>query len=259
MSDAQQHPSYVFPLKPGVILPHFDWPTWPPQAKPKPPAPHSAAAYFTNPDARLRPVEPSLGPRLYFTKEAPNLPITQYNFPTLYRDIHAMLQRAGLGHYNLFIREDYRGTAGSNVQTKLIILSAKQMSTQTYESMLYEVGHEIGHQWRHTHDKEKPIPIRGGNFIHFRDYKNHLQDTAKRDEAEADLMGFCLLGSAEPMRKAWEVLGFHRETGTHPSTTRRLAAVEAASPYDCFHFGLHSLLVPPVTPRVPKAAQQKHK
>ncbi|MFM9889955.1 MAG: hypothetical protein ACKVOE_04815 [Rickettsiales bacterium] len=248
MSEAPKHTPSTLPLKPGVPPDHYIWPVltrdFPPQAV----APHSAAAYFTNPDSRLRPREPYPGPRPYFTKEAPELKITPYNFPDLYADLHTMMRQANLDGYRFHIRPKVDGIAGHSHAKKIIILGADQMNVQNYESFLFEVGHELGHEWRFTYDHAKPVPIRAGGFPTIRDYALHREETAKRDEVEADMISVCLLGKIQPMMHAWEVIGYRVESGNHPSTARRVEAVKAMHPSDC--------PVPGMLPPIPRYLQK---
>ena len=243
-NDQQWHP----PFLPGVS-PKPDLWAW--HVKP---TPHSAGVYFTNADARLRPRESFIGPQLYFLDDTSRLEITPYNFPELYADLKRMERHADVHGYRFYILPVVANIARHIPSERAIILSAQQMSAQKYEDFLFWAGHEIGHAWRFAHDRAKPVPIHGGNFINHRDYTNQKVDTAKRDEVEADLAAACLLGSIQPALNAFENFRKYGESSEYPSTERRIAALKAMSPFDCTHFDLNYTFKPLPTPKLMRPA-----
>jgi hypothetical protein len=188
--------------------------------------------YFTNLDARLRPVEPSVGPQIYFMTKGEDLKVTPYNFPELHALFEQFKRHASSEPYSLYIAEYYPNKAYIDRTKQTITISLDQLNMNSFESIQFLMGHELGHLWhdKHAH-KHSSLP-------------HHQAFTAEKFlEVEADMFARCLSGNTQAIMRGIRMMGINQEGDTHPSTQRRLAAVIATSPYDCIPFGLNSLIV----------------
>lgn len=216
MTDASHSSSPVIPYRKGVMPANTQYPF------PDP--------VFTNPDPRLRP-QSSIGSQngTYFRYDS-HLPVTQYNFPELFKVIAATLKRSGMEEYSLYIIKDYVPRAGVDFDGRRIYISLDQLNANDFSSIQFLVDHELGHAWQNKYPGAPHVTIRSETLK-----QNY------RYEMEADIFAYCLSGDREAIIRGLRHMGNYDDGITHPSTKRREDAIKAANPLDCVTFNLNTL------------------
>lgn len=193
--------------------------------------PHTAGRFFTNPDPRLRPrtfsYEAAEKPREYFRPKDMHT-VRPREFPELSDLWLRLTLRTGVV-YGLQIRKHYPNKAYVSNADRVVGISLEQLNTQDYSSLQFLLGHELGHAWRHKHPEAPHLqPVGALNASH-------------RYEMEADLYAACLTNDKESIMRGLRLMGKFPDSISHPSTQRRLHAIEAMEATDCLAFDLKPL------------------
>lgn len=223
MSDDAQEQQTTIPYRKGVKPLSWPWPQQPRTAPPPPkPEPHSRDAYFTNPDMRLRPREPSLGPILYFTPSNPRLEVTSWNFPEMHAEFMRMQTALGLSGYRLFIIPEYRSGAFVSYNPRQVNVGANFLNQMNYDGVNWVLGHELGHAWRHANPKaptlRSSLPLTQGTHV---------------SEVEADIVSACLEGNVARTLNGMQILKNPIDRELHPSGAKRRQYVASTPLSQC--------------------------
>ncbi|PZP85234.1 MAG: hypothetical protein DI582_06610 [Azospirillum brasilense] len=224
MSDAHNSTTTI-PYLPGVRPLQWDFPRTPPR-------PYSREAFFTNPDARLRPREPLIGPQLYFTQEPKKLAVNQWNFPEINAEFLRIRSALGLHEYNLFIIPDYPNGATVRYNSKEVLIGTNFLNDLNYDGIRWvlghELGHELGHAWRFNHQKaphlRSALPLKRDGHV---------------SEVEADIIAACLDGNISRTLRGMEVLNAKNDGQLHPSAENRRAYVQNTPLAQCAILSIH--------------------
>lgn len=230
MSDAQDSTT-IIPYRTGVRPLQWDFP----QAKP--PRPHSRDAYFTNPDLRLRPREPMIGPQLYFTQEPKKLAVNQWNFPEINAEFLRIRGALGLHEYKLYIIPDYSDGAVVRYRDKEVLIGANYLNRMSFDSVHWLLGHELGHAWRHKNPEAPQLRSR-----------RPLSRPGHAGESEADIVSLCMNGDQDIIMRGMKVLQRQTDGEHHPSRENRIASIRQTSLFECLAMEPH---MPTPSSRIP--------
>lgn len=209
-------------------------------------APFSADAYFTNPDARLRPKQPLLAlanAPLYFRDGQDKVEVTPFNFPALHTQFTLMQWKAGLTEpYKLYIGRDVPSKASilKHGDRREIKLDLGILNRSDWSSVQFWLGHELGHAWQYA-NPEPRIPMRDPRV-----------EPKQQYEVSADIFSMCLATDRGGILRGMSRLSVHNSE-SHPGREIRQDSVKAATHGDCQIFGLW----PPVPPLLQARPKQR--
>lgn len=189
--------------------------------------PFTADAWFTNPDARLRPVSPLIFrySQLHYLPGDNGLTVTPSNFPALHARFQAMQKEAGIHPaYQLVIDRKVASKASVDLQKRIVHVDLEILNRSDFEGFQFWIGHELGHAWQHQHPNRQRIPIRD----------QRVSEQQKWD-SEADIFARCLSGDLTSILRGMNGLSQDGDN-THAPRAARQGAVAAAHWSDCLSF-----------------------